>query len=450
MATCAITGTIHDATDTAVENVVVKLGPEAPHPSSAEAIGGVGIHLGVVEIRTDPAGAFSINVVQGFRFRLQIEAIGFDRVFVCPSVAGPIRFDTLALEPEVESVVDFIDLDTSVIANTVTLKCEPISTLLERFDRVAIDRSTAGRAGPWTEIGLASLEDDTIFYKYEDAAANTSWHYRGRYEHSLTGDVSQGGFPVSPTSNESQHVLTTGQLSELYLFGVDLTDDDGNPFPERMLQHYVDAAISWLQHELDIPIVQRRVVETHDHYGRDYARWGYFQLNQYPVAEVETLTFQYPSMTDLVTISSQWIVLEDEGQSGVIQIVPGQGNIADVLLIPGSVMPMWDGASGRVPSIWTATYKAGFAPGAIPTDLIHAVGMMASIGVLNIAGDLIAGAGIANVSVSVPGLSQNIGTTSSATNSGYGARIIEYQKELKEMMPNLRRYYGKGTRMVVA
>ena len=75
--------------------------------------------------------------------------------------------------------------------------------------------------------------------------------------------------------------------------------------------------------------------------------------------------------------------------------------------------------------------------------------MHASIGILNIAGDLIAGAGIATKSVSVPGLSQNIGTTSSATNSGYGARIGEYQKELKAMIPNLRRYYGKGTRMVV-
>jgi len=447
VAVCAITGTIHDATGTGVENVVVALAPEAPHPSSAEAIGGIGLHLGVVEVRTDANGDFTINSVQGFRFRLQIAAIGFDRVFVAPPVASA-RFDTLALEPEVESVVDFLDLDTSVIDNTITLKCEPIPTLLERFETVAVERGPS-RTGPWTEIADISLADETIFYEYVDAASLATYHYRGKYKHS-NGDESQGGFPLSPASNESQHILTTGQLQELYLFGVDLTDDDGNPFPERMLQHYVDAAISWLEHELDIPVVQKRITETHDHWGKDYGRWGYFQLKKYPVAEVESLKFQYPSQTDSVTINPQWIVLEDEGTSGVIQVVPGQGGIADVLLIPGALMPMWDGATGRVPGIWTMVYKAGFAPGSIPKDIVHAVGMMASIGVLNIAGDLIAGAGIANVSVSVPGLSQNIGTTSSATNSGYGARIIEYQKELKEMLPNLRRYYGKGTRMVVA
>jgi hypothetical protein len=132
------------------------------------------------------------------------------------------------------------------------------------------------------------------------------------------------------------------------------------------------------------------------------------------------------------------LVLTEGGAHGVVQIVPGQGGIADVLLIPGALMPMWSGRSGRVPGIWRFTYRAGFEIGKLPPDLKHIIGMWASIGVLNIAGDLIAGAGIATKSVSVPGLSQNIGTTSSATNSGYGARI-----------PNLRRFYGKSTRMVV-
>tara|TARA_R110000824_G_scaffold355998_1_gene543213 strand:- start:291 stop:521 length:231 start_codon:yes stop_codon:yes gene_type:complete len=75
--------------------------------------------------------------------------------------------------------------------------------------------------------------------------------------------------------------------------------------------------------------------------------------------------------------------------------------------------------------------------------------MAASIGVFDIAGDLVAGAGIASLSISVPGLSQSIGTTSSATNSGYGARIKSYQEQIKKALPNLRRFYGKGTRMTV-
>ena len=208
--------------------------------------------------------------------------------------------------------------------------------------------------------------------------------------------------------------------------------------------------MDWLSKELDIPLIAKDIVaEKHDHYARDYSRWGYFQLQQYPVISVSKIEFQYPSMTTSVVINNDWLVLTEGGAPGVVQLVPGQGGIADVLLIPGALMPMWSGRSGRVPGIWRFTYRAGFEVGKLPPDLKHVIGMWASIGILNIAGDLIAGAGIATKSVSVPGLSQNIGTTSSATNSGYGARIGEYTKEIREMLPNLRRFYGKSTRMVV-
>jgi len=76
--------------------------------------------------------------------------------------------------------------------------------------------------------------------------------------------------------------------------------------------------------------------------------------------------------------------------------------------------------------------------------------MFASIGPFNIFGDLIAGAGIATISLSLDGLSQNVGTTSSATNAGFGARIIQYLKQIKEQMPQLRRYYKRVGGMVVA
>ena len=85
----------------------------------------------------------------------------------------------------------------------------------------------------------------------------------------------------------------------------------------------------------------------------------------------------------------------------------------------------------------------------MPVNILDLIGMLASFGPLNIFGDLIAVAGIANVSLSIDGLSQSIGTTSSATNAGYGSRIIQYTKQIKDQIPLLRRYY-KGTRMAVA
>jgi len=73
--------------------------------------------------------------------------------------------------------------------------------------------------------------------------------------------------------------------------------------------------------------------------------------------------------------------------------------------------------------------------------ILKAVGMIAAITPLDIAGDLIAGAGIAQFSIGVDGLSQSVATTSSATNAGYGARIKSFQEQLKSTMSSLRAKY---------
>jgi len=112
----------------------------------------------------------------------------------------------------------------------------------------------------------------------------------------------------------------------------------------------------------------------------------------------------------------------------------------------GPLMLLW---CESYPGFFRITYRYGFDLGQIPADIVHAIAMRAAIGPLNIAGDLLIGPGIANVSTSAGGVSQSIGTTSSATNAGYGARIREYERELKQAMPLLRRRY-QGIRALVA
>ena len=75
----------------------------------------------------------------------------------------------------------------------------------------------------------------------------------------------------------------------------------------------------------------------------------------------------------------------------------------------------------------------------LPRDVLGLMGRYAAIHILNIAGDLVAGAGIANKSASIDGASTSVGTTASATNAGYGARIIQYRREIKELLPLIRR-----------
>jgi hypothetical protein len=76
------------------------------------------------------------------------------------------------------------------------------------------------------------------------------------------------------------------------------------------------------------------------------------------------------------------------------------------------------------------------------------IGLLAALLPLDTAGDLIIGAGIANLSISVDGISQSIGTTSSATNAGYGAKILSYQKRIKSHVETIKRKF-RPVRMFV-
>jgi len=131
-----------------------------------------------------------------------------------------------------------------------------------------------------------------------------------------------------------------------------------------------------------------------------------------------------------------------DADRGVIQIVPTQGDLGAIFLGASAqyIGPLIS-QTDRYPGYLRFTYNHGWALGTIPTEFIDMVAMKASIGVLNIAGDLLVGAGIANVSVGVDGAHQSIGTTSSATNAGFGARIKEYEREIKENLPRIRSYY---------
>lgn len=77
----------------------------------------------------------------------------------------------------------------------------------------------------------------------------------------------------------------------------------------------------------------------------------------------------------------------------------------------------------------------------LPSDIKQCIGYKAALLPLDVAGDLIAGAGIATLHVGVDGLSQSLGTTASATNAGYGARVLQFERELKALLPALRAKY---------
>lgn len=363
---------------------------------------------------------------------------------------------------------------TSVPVVFTIVVADPDTTLLS-FDQIQVWRSTSGEGGPFIEITNATnrilLETSVTEYEFEDINGREIYYYQFRFFNSGTQVVSGFSTPQLGVADPALDIISVDELKELYLFGIDLTDDRGKEMPPRLFEHYIRSAVSWLEHRLDIPVRRTEVeLEMHDYFREDYDKYIWFELNHFPVIEIDTVTLVLPGEAVVQVFEREWLHIDRI--SGQVQLVPGTGTAGTILLgASGAWIPIIYGNSRYIPDVFRVKYVAGFgkpSPGAfdrtagltgpvsIPDPRLDrqqevikdVVGKIASFGPFNIAGDLIVGAGIASKSLGLDGLSQSISTTSSATNAGFGARLVQYQRELKEVIPTLQRFY-KGIKLRV-
>lgn len=234
-----------------------------------------------------------------------------------------------------------------------------------------------------------------------------------------------------------------------YLFGIPLEDENGKEYPKSNIDEWITRAISWLENQLQIKIRPTAIVdEHHDYYIDEYQSFCYVQLYQYPVLSVQNLVANYAGQ-DVMSFPQDWIHIYKE--SGQLQLLPTTGSLSQVLLGQGSgiLLPLITARLSTMPHLFRVSYTAGFPENEIPPNLCDIISMKACIGVMNILGDILLGAGIASQSVSIDGLSESINTTQSAENSTYSARIRQYEREIKAQLPDLKAYY-KGLRLAVA
>lgn len=236
-------------------------------------------------------------------------------------------------------------------------------------------------------------------------------------------------------------------LRDNYLFGLRLEDERQNPFPSSMFENAVKQAIAYIQRYIDVCILPTKFREEHDYDIDNYKMWSYLAPDHIPILSVERVAAEFPFGETAVEFPEEWIVIDPLRH---IQIVPRSGSLATVFLGAGQILlPLLHGATGYVPNLLVVEYTAGFKVDEIPWDILHAISLLASIQILHPAGDLIIGAGISNQEIAVNGLRQKLETTSSPTNAGFGARILNYKNELKEHLKLLRETY-QGIRMAIA
>lgn len=244
---------------------------------------------------------------------------------------------------------------------------------------------------------------------------------------------------------DSTGLFSKDEMVDAYLFGLDLSDAQGNPFPERMFVQHLNSAVAQVKRMLQIEIGKVEKVDMLDYYASDYANWGFMKLIHTPVLEITKLNLTYGQSEGMV-IPNDWIKLDPI--SGTVRLFPASGSAGGLVITNGGVMMGLMGRWSHSPSSWRVEYTAGFTEETLPADLKELVYKQACINILNVFGDLILGAGIASQSIGLDGLSQSIGTTQSAMYGGASARVNAYQEDIKLLVANLKSSYT-GPKMVV-
>jgi hypothetical protein len=250
-------------------------------------------------------------------------------------------------------------------------------------------------------------------------------------------------------------VISVAELWELFLYGIKIQGGEGSNFSDESMRFYLVAAQREIENYYNLKFIKQLADQTITYYRTDY--WQTFPILQtnYPVREPLSMIGMLNKMEQIV-YPQGWLFCEYDTLMGQgkrrISVVPTgsstRGN-AEIILT-GITSQVGMQRFNMIPDYWRIQYITGWDIDQMPMDLINVVGMVASFGPLGIAGDLILGsAGIASQSLSIDGLSQSISTTASATNAGYGARIIQYEKQIKETTNRLKLVYDQPKFMVM-
>ena len=241
-------------------------------------------------------------------------------------------------------------------------------------------------------------------------------------------------------------ILTPDDIRYTYVWGTDFKSSQGNNFSDEQIQFFIDAGLADIERRLNISIRKRRIkseltVEQqklkkgvdfdeeealYDFAYRKIQRYGMIQTKQRPILKVSRCTLINKSESNVDLLPS---------------VVPDKKNgVLKFLKRPYKPSDTWDGISTSISRYGSETfnnhlfyavdYDAGFETSDdIPDDLRQIIGESIAMAILNIIGDGLM-SGLSSTSLSMDGVSESYSSTMSATSAYFGARLVEYRKDV--------------------
>ena len=270
---------------------------------------------------------------------------------------------------------------------------------------------------------------------------------------SITKTPTHSPFPAfeieqDPSANRYAPLPTPTSIKQTVLFGIPLRSFlTGEEVSDAALQHYINEAISEIEHTLDLYITPVTFRERHD-YNRElqFWSWGYVKVDHGPILDMSRfqLTFNNgsgaPGSFPLIDIPLEYIHIQPQEQT--VQLVPAQG-----VTVSGFVASIYSGmayhalGAGGInmwPGAILVEYRAGFEEGKVPALLVGLIENMAAIKMLSVMGPVLFPQN--STSISIDGTSQSVGTMGPAFLQN---RIKDLQTLAAQQMEAARGYYMK-------
>ena len=366
--------------------------------------------------------------------------------------------------------------------NRISIDVNNVVQVLLQYDVIKVYRSDS-EDGTYTELTDAGTRipiiPESTSYFYDDLSGTTSHWYKTSYYNSVSIEESErspamrGGVSAkkvgysfdnySPPPGEWGELLTPDDMRYTYMWGIDATasDIEETNFSDDQYRFFIREALGEFEKFLTIDIRKRvykcnpaatlkrskywragvDYTDEDDTYPYDPIMWqnfGFLQLRHVPVMSIERAVMLNPvrgQMMDM--IENKWIRLSK--QVGQLHFYPTGG--APYGPFASGVLP-WRLFGGRYADAFEIDYTTGYPTAEfVPDDLRGTIGKWAVIKCMSAIGDGLL-AGFSSQSVSLDGLSESFSSTQSATSAYFGARIVQFQKEIKEWLDANRMKYG--------
>ena len=204
-------------------------------------------------------------------------------------------------------------------------------------------------------------------------------------------------------------------LKKRALFGIPLKSAlTGQEIEDETIEHYISAAISEIEHELDLYITPVTFEEKHDYQRHEFTwNYNYLKLNHPNVISVEKVELTFSNNEEnLGFVQFPLEHVHVMPQEGVIQLVPAFGTS-----LSGFLLSAFSGTQFHAlraiglttfPGGVRVKYTSGFEEDKVPTAVVELIENMAAWKLLSFIGPLIFPH--TSVGVSMDGVSQSVGT----------------------------------------